>query len=113
MTAAAAWREETVAESAREISEQGRLLYERLATMGGHFGNLGKRLGKAVEAFNDTLGSLETRVLPTARRFPDLGISSKSELAPVEPIDLGVRTATAPELVEEEQTALDRAADAA
>jgi DNA recombination protein RmuC len=113
MTAAAAWREETVTESAREISEQGRLLYERLATMGGHFGNLGKRLGKAVEAFNDTLGSLETRVLPTARRFPDLGISSKSELAPVEPIDLGVRAATAAELVEEEQTALGRAADAA
>jgi DNA recombination protein RmuC len=110
--AAAGWREETIAESAREISEQGRLLYERLATMGGHFGNLGKRLSKAVEAFNETLGSLETRVLPTARRFPELGISSKQELAPVEPIDLAVRSATASEL-SEELPELGRAADAA
>jgi DNA recombination protein RmuC len=110
--AAAGWREETIAESAREISEQGRLLYERLATMGGHFGNLGRRLSKAVEAFNETLGSLETRVLPTARRFPELGISSKQELAPVEPIDLAVRSATAPEL-SEELPELGRTADAA
>ena len=114
MTAAAAWREETVAESAREISEQGRLLYERLATMGAHFGNLGKRLGKAVEAFNETLGSLELRVLPTARRFPELGISSRNELAPVEPIDLAVRVATAPELnAEGEPEITPSAADAA
>ena len=110
--AAAGWREETIAESAREISEQGRLLYERLATMGGHFGNLGKRLSKAVEAFNETLGSLETRVLPTARRFPELGISSKQELAPVEPIDLAVRSATASEL-SEKLPELGRTADAA
>jgi DNA recombination protein RmuC len=113
LAAAAGWREETVAESAREISEQGQLLYERLATMGGHFGNLGKRLAKAVEAFNETLGSLETRVLPAARRFPELGISSKHELAPVEPIDLAVRAATAVELIEDEPPALDRKADAA
>jgi DNA recombination protein RmuC len=114
MTAAAAWREETVAESAREISEQGRLLYERLATMGGHFGNLGKRLGKTVEAFNETLGSLETRVLPSARRFPELGISARTELAPLEPVDLRVRQLTAPELTEpDEPPALGRAADAA
>jgi DNA recombination protein RmuC len=111
--AAAGWREETIAESAREISDQGRLLYERLATMGGHFGHLGTRLGKAVEAFNDTLGSLEQRVLPAARRFPELGISPKNEIAEVEPIDISVRSATAPELVDAEQTDLDRAADAA
>jgi DNA recombination protein RmuC len=110
--AAAGWREETIAESAREISEQGQLLYERLATMGSHFGKLGKSLGRAVEAFNETLGSLETRVLPAARRFPELGISSKHELAPVEPIDLAVRSATAAEL-NEELPELGRTADAA
>jgi len=113
LAAAAGWREETVAESAREISEQGRLLYERLATMGGHFGQLGRRLAKAVEAFNETLGSLETRVLPAARRFPELGITSKSELAQIAPIDLAVRAATAPELSESPAPALGRAADAA
>ncbi len=113
MTAAAAWREETLAESAREISEQGRLLYERLGTMGGHLGNLGRRLGKAVEAFNETLGSLENRVLPAARRFPELGIASNAELAPVEPIDIAVRTATAPELTDDTSPASGRTADAA
>jgi DNA recombination protein RmuC len=113
LAAAAGWREETIAESAREISEQGRLLYERIATMGGHFANLGKRLSGAVQAFNETLGSLETRVLPAARRFPELGVTSKNELAPVEPIDLAVRSATAPELNDEEPSLLDRAADAA
>lgn len=112
LTAAAAWREVTLAESAREVSEHGRLLYERLATMGGHFANLGRRLGKAVEAFNETLGSLETRVLPAARRFPELGVPAQSELAPVEPIELAVRAATAPELADG-QHGLDRAADAA
>jgi DNA recombination protein RmuC len=113
LAAAAGWREETVAESAREISEQGREIYERLATMGGHFGKLGRQLGKAVEAFNETLGSLETRVLPAARRLPELGISSKNELAPVEPIDLAVRAATAPELVKDDPPVLGRKADAA
>ena len=49
-------------------SELGQEMYERLATMGGHFAKLGNRLDKAVEAFNDTVGSLERRVLPAARR---------------------------------------------
>jgi DNA recombination protein RmuC len=100
LTAAAAWREQTIAESAREVSEQGQLLYERLAKMNGHFAMLGKSLGRAVEAFNSTLGSLETRVFPAARKLPQLGVSASSELAPVEPIDVAVRIATAPELVD-------------
>src|SRR6266511_5055527 len=74
LAAASGWREETLADSARQISELGRDLYERLATMGSHFARLGGRLDKAVEAYNETLGSLEARVLPAARRFPDLGL---------------------------------------
>lgn len=108
LTAAAAWREQTIAESAREVSEHGQLLYERLAKMNAHFAMLGKSLGRAVEAFNSTLGSLETRVFPAARKLPQLGVSTSSELATVEPIDVAVRKATAPELVEG-----DSAADAA
>jgi DNA recombination protein RmuC len=111
LTAAAAWREQTIAETAREVSEQGQLLYERLAKMNGHFATLGKSLGRAVEAFNGTLGSLETRVFPAARKFPQLGISASSELAPVEPIDVAVRIATAPELVD--GTVPEHTADAA
>ncbi len=113
LAAAAGWREQTLAESAREISEHGRELYERLATMGGHLGKLGNRLGKAVEAFNETLGSLEQRVLPAARRFPELGVSSKTDLPLVEPIELAVRPLTAPELTDGEPPVLPRAVDAA
>ena len=113
LAAAAGWREQTLAASAREISEHGRELYERLATMGGHLSKLGGRLGKAVEAFNETLGSLETRVLPAARRFPELGVSSGTDLPPVAPIELAVRPLTAPELVDEEPPMVGRAVDAA
>ncbi len=111
LTAAAAWREQTIAENAREVSEQGQLLYERLAKMNGHFATLGKSLSRAVEAFNGTLGSLETRVFPAARKLPQLGISASSELASVEPIDVAVRIATAPELVD--GTVPEHTADAA
>lgn len=111
MTAAAAWREQTIADNAREVSEHGRLLYERLAKMNDHFATLGRSLGRAVEAFNSTLGSLETRVFPAARKLPQLGVSTGSELATVEPIDVAVRAATAPELIE--GAAGERTADAA
>jgi DNA recombination protein RmuC len=102
LTAAAAWREQTIAESAREVSEQGRILYERLAKANDHFATLGKSLGRAVQAFNDTLGSLESRVFPAARKLRQLGVSAGAELATVAPIEVAVRPATAPELVEGE-----------
>jgi DNA recombination protein RmuC len=100
LAAACGWRDETLAESARRVSELGRDLYERLATMGGHFSNLGKRLERAVDAYNDTVGSLETRVLPAARRFPELGVSAKGELPDAEPIETTARRLTAPEMAE-------------
>jgi DNA recombination protein RmuC len=97
--AAAGWREETLAESARQVSELGRELYERLSTMGGHVSRLGTRLDKAVEAYNETVGSLETRVLPSARRFTELGVPASDEIDAVAPIERMVRPLTAPELV--------------
>jgi DNA recombination protein RmuC len=111
LTAAAAWREQTIADSAREVSAQGQLLYERLAKMNEHFAMLGRSLGRAVEAFNSTLGSLETRVFPAARKLPQLGVSASAEIATVEPIDVAVRKATAPELVGDDGS--EHAADAA
>ena len=62
-TVAMTWQQETVAESAREVSELGRELYKRLATMGAHVGRLGKSLDGAVKAYNETVGSLERQVL--------------------------------------------------
>jgi len=66
------WRQEAVAENAREISKLGRELHERLAILADHFTSLGKSLNSAVNNYNKTLGSFETRVLPSARRFEEL-----------------------------------------
>ncbi len=96
---AAGWREETLAESARQVSELGRELYERLSTMGTHVSKLGNRLDKAVEAYNEAVGSLEARVLPSARRFPELGIPATEEIDPIVPVERMVKPLTAPELV--------------
>ena len=114
-SAAMGWREETLAESARQVSELGQELYDRLSTMGSHVSKLGSRLEKAVEAYNETVGSLESRVLPSARRFQDLGVPGKDEIEPVTPIERLVKPLTAPELASPpEQSELDELdADAA
>jgi DNA recombination protein RmuC len=66
------WRQEALAENARAVSKLGAELYDRLVTMGGHFGALGSKLEAAVKSYNDAVGSLESRVLVSARRFRDL-----------------------------------------
>ncbi len=84
---AVGWREERVAESARSVSELGRELYERLATMVEHFATVGKRLDGAVQAYNQTVGSLERRVLVSARRFPEHGIGTDKQIVELAPVD--------------------------
>ena len=84
---AVGWREEQVAESARYVSELGRELYERLSTMVDHFGTLGKRLDGAVQAYNQTVGSLERRVLVSARKFPEHGIGTDKQIVELMPVD--------------------------
>jgi len=74
------WREARLAESARQVSELGRVLYERLGTMCTHFEKLRRALDGAVEAYNQAIGSLETRVLAAARRFQELGAAGGDEL---------------------------------
>jgi DNA recombination protein RmuC len=66
------WRQEALAENARQVSELGAELYERLATMGGHFAGVGSRLEAAVRSYNQAVASLESRVLVTARKFREL-----------------------------------------
>jgi DNA recombination protein RmuC len=93
------WQQEKVAENAREISELGRELHTRIGSVAEHVQRLGKRLGGAVDAYNAAVGSLETRVLVSARRFADHGVVGHDrEIAPLEPVDRVPRAPQAPEL---------------
>jgi DNA recombination protein RmuC len=82
------WRQEQMAASATEIRDLGRQLYDRLRIVAGHFADLGDKIGKATEAYNRILGSLESRVLPAARRFKDLGAAGGDAIAPLAPLDV-------------------------
>jgi DNA recombination protein RmuC len=85
------WRQERLAENAERISALGQELHERIATMAGYFADLGGALDKALREYNRTLSSLESRVLVTARKFRDLGVASKQEIADAEFIETARR----------------------
>ena len=82
------WNQKNLAESAKQISEAGKTLYERLCKMTDHFEAVGRKLGGAVESYNDMVASVERRVLPIARKFPELDRSlaadSLSELEQIQ-----------------------------
>jgi DNA recombination protein RmuC len=81
------WRQEQIAENAAKISDLGRDLYDRIRTLAAHFDDLGDKLGKATTAFNRAVGSMESRVLPAARRFRELGAAAGTEIRTLEGID--------------------------
>jgi DNA recombination protein RmuC len=81
------WRQEQVAENAQQISDLGQELYERIAIMVEHLAVLRSSLNTSVGAFNRTVGAMQERVLPSVRKFKELGIASKKELKEFEPID--------------------------
>jgi len=93
------WRQAALADSAAEVFALGRELYERLGTMGSHLDKLGRSLGSAVSAYNETVGSVEGRVFPTARKLRDLKVTD-AELDALEPRDVTVRPLGSPELIE-------------
>ncbi|MEV2276402.1 DNA recombination protein RmuC [Nocardiopsis sp. NPDC049922] len=96
-TAQYAWQQEALSENAREVFELGKLLHSRLSTLGGHVEGLGRALGRTVSAYNQTVGSLESRVLVTARRFNELGLAD-GELERPSGVEERPRTTAAPEL---------------
>jgi DNA recombination protein RmuC len=93
------WRQEQLADNAREISELGQELYERIRVMAAHFQRVGKNLGQATEAYNDTVGSLERRVLPQARKFDVLGAGGKDVIAELDSVEATPKALTAPDLL--------------
>lgn len=93
------WRQERLADNAREISALGAELYKRLCDLGGHMEKLGGQLDKAVACYNGAVGSLESRVLVSARRFRDLDVAPDgSEIPLLEPLDHTARRLQAAEL---------------
>jgi DNA recombination protein RmuC len=82
------WRQESIAENAREISALGRTLHERLGKLAEHFSKLGRSLGNAVEQYNSAIGSFETRVLTTARKFEELkAVPEAAGITNLDPVD--------------------------
>jgi DNA recombination protein RmuC len=92
-TIALSWQQETLAENAREVKDLGAELYERLRTWTGHMQALQKSLSSSVDAYNRAVGSLETRVLVTARKFPSLGVvgSERADITELSPIETAPR----------------------
>lgn len=86
------WRQAAVAENAAQIRDLGQELHRRLATFASHIGRMGRQLGGAVDAYNSAVGSLERQVLPGARKFGELGVSTADPLAGPDPIEQAVRS---------------------
>ncbi|HMM94000.1 DNA recombination protein RmuC [Phycicoccus sp.] len=98
-TVAFTWQQDALSQSARELLDLGRELYERLGTLGGHTAKVGRSLQSSVEAYNAMVGALESRVLVTARRMRDLEVVT-AELDVLEPVHTGPRPLTAQELID-------------
>ncbi|MBC8792768.1 MAG: DNA recombination protein RmuC [Tagaea sp. CACIAM 22H2] len=94
------WRQEKLAENARAISDQGRELFKRMSDMAGHVADVGSGLKRAVDAYNKSVGSLESRVFPAARKLNDLGAGPEdAKFEELKPLDTAVREIAKPELL--------------
>jgi len=95
------WRQERLARNAQEICDLGQELFKRLADVGGHIEKLGRNLNLSVESFNKAVGSLESRVLVTARKFQELDAAQAGlEINVLPPVEQIARHVQAPELLQ-------------
>ena len=98
------WQQQAIARNAEEIQILGRDLYERLATLVDHLESVGRNIKLAADSYDRFVGSLEQKVLPGARRFRELGVSSAKDLESPEPINLNPRRVTKEELTSAPET---------
>lgn len=82
------WRQERLAAHAEEAGRLGKDLYERMAVLAEHLNDVGQALGRSVTAYNKAVGSLETRILPAARRFKELGVASDKDIPLLGPMEV-------------------------
>lgn len=92
------WRQETITREAQHISALGKELYTRVRVMAHHFADMRRALDRTVSSYNKAVSSLETRVLPSARKFRDLGAVTTDEIPQLESVDQQARSIQAPEL---------------
>ncbi|UCG49429.1 MAG: DNA recombination protein RmuC [Phycisphaerales bacterium] len=104
------WRQEQIARNALAISNLGKNLYDRICTLASHFSDLGRNIDRAVDAYNRAVGSLERRVLVSAREFRELGAASGDELQELGTIESSTRIIQADDL-ERPAAQADDAAD--
>ncbi len=97
-----AWQQQALSENARAVFDIGRELYDRLSGLGRHLERVGKSLTSAVGSYNQAVGTLETRVLVSARKLAALGVVD-AELAPPAPVSDTARPLSAPELVADDR----------
>ena len=98
-TVAFTWQQDALTAHAQEVMRLGRELYDRLGTLGSHTARMGTALQRSVEAYNQMVGALESRVLVSARRMHEAGVVEAPLPAPA-PLETGPRVLTALELIE-------------
>ena len=97
------WRQEQIAKNAQIVSDLGKQLYERMRVLAGHIGQVGNGLEKANSAYSKAVSSMESRVLPAARRFKDLGVATGDDIPILEPIETTPRSLSIPETTGDEE----------
>ena len=95
------WQAHSIAEHAKEVAALGTELYERVGVVLTHVGKMGTNLSTATTAYNDMVGSLEGRMLPTLRKFRDLKVVQGKEIDTLKSIDVQTRSLAAPEILPE------------
>jgi DNA recombination protein RmuC len=86
------WRQEQVTKNAQQIGMLGKELYDRMSTVAKHFNEMGTAIERSVSSYNRIVGSMESRVLPSIRKFRDLGVTAPDEIQVIEQVDQKTRT---------------------